>query len=52
VVGTDGIVSATDLKDAGAAAAAIPFTAAVDDSGRLTALELDMPETADTPAGK
>jgi hypothetical protein len=52
VVGDDGIVSAADLTDAGPAAAAIPFTAAVDDSGRLTSLELDMPATSDTAAGK
>lgn len=52
VVGDDGVVTAADLKDAGQAATAIPFTAAVDDAGRLTALELDMPKTSDTEAGK
>lgn len=52
VVGDDGLVSAAALADAGAAAKAIAFTAAVDDQGRLTSLELDMPKTSDTEAGK
>ena len=32
--------------------AALPFTATLDDDGRLTQLVLDMPKAGDTPAGK
>ncbi|NMO50405.1 hypothetical protein HH310_04260 [Actinoplanes sp. TBRC 11911] len=52
IAGDDGVISAADLKDAGQAATAIPFTAAMDGTGLLESLELDMPATVDTEAGK
>lgn len=51
ITAADAVISAADLKDSGPAAAAIPFTAEIDDSGLLTSLELDMPQTVDTAAG-
>ena len=47
-----GMVNTTDIKAMGPAAAALPFTASLDDQGRLTKLELDAPKAGDTPAGK
>lgn len=47
-----GMVNTTDIKAMGAGAAALPFTATLDEQGRLTALTLDVPKAGDTPAGK
>jgi hypothetical protein len=52
VTGDEGLLSADDIEDAGAAAASVPFTATLDDQGRLASFELDMPKSGDTPAGK
>jgi hypothetical protein len=41
-----------DVKAMGAAAKALPFTAKLDDQGRLTHLELTVPKAGETPAGK
>ena len=48
----DGFLSADDIKAAGAAASAMPFSAALDDQGRLSTLEMDVPKMGETPAGK
>lgn len=47
-----GMVNTTDIKAMGSAASALPFTAALDDQGRLTKLELDVPKAGATAAGK
>jgi hypothetical protein len=47
-----GMVSTTDIKAMGPAAAALPFTASLDDQGRLVKLEVDVPKAGDTAAGK
>jgi hypothetical protein len=41
-----------DIKAMGAAAKALPFTAKLDDHGRLSHLELTVPKAGQTPAGK
>jgi hypothetical protein len=41
-----------DIKAMGAAAKALPFTAKLDDQGRLSHLELTVPKAGQTPAGK
>lgn len=41
-----------DVKAMGAAAKALPYSATLDDQGRLTHLELDVPKAGETPAGK
>jgi hypothetical protein len=43
---------ADDVKAMGAAAKALPFTAKLDDQGRLTHLELTVPKAGEVPAGK
>jgi hypothetical protein len=52
IAGDDGFLSADDIKAAGPAVSSLPFTAAVDDQGRLTSFEVDMPKSGETPAGK
>ncbi|MEV6845419.1 hypothetical protein [Actinoplanes sp. NPDC051411] len=41
-----------DVKAMGAAAKALPFTAKLDDQGRLSHLELTVPQAGETPAGR
>nr|WP_296063657.1 hypothetical protein [uncultured Actinoplanes sp.] len=50
VTGDDGFLSADDIKSTGATS--VPFSAALDDQGRLSSFEVDMPKSGDTPAGK
>ena len=47
-----GIITVSDVKAMGAGAAALPYTATLDDQGRITAMELDVPKAGDIPAGK
>jgi hypothetical protein len=47
-----GILDSEDVKAMGAGAKALPFTAKLDDQGRLTHLEIDVPKAGETPAGK
>jgi hypothetical protein len=49
---TDGFLDSDTVKEMGAGATALPFTATLDDQGRLTELVLDAPKAGDTPAGK
>jgi hypothetical protein len=41
-----------DVKAMGEAAKSLPYSATLDDQGRLTHLELDVPKAGETPAGK
>lgn len=47
-----GVLDSEDVKAMGAGAKALPFTAKLDDQGRLTHLEIDVPKAGETPAGK
>jgi len=47
-----GVINSTDIKSMGPAAAALPFTATLDEQGRLTKLDVDVPKAGDTAAGK
>ncbi|MET0425782.1 MAG: hypothetical protein ABW046_18075 [Actinoplanes sp.] len=46
------LVDTDDVEAIGAAASTLPYTATLDDEGRLTQLVLDVPKAGDTPAGK
>lgn len=48
----DALLDSEDIKAMGTAAATLPFTATLDDQGRLTTLVIDAPKAGDTPAGK
>ena len=48
----DGFLDSDTVSEMGAAAAALPFTASLDDRGRLTKLAIDAPKAGETPAGK
>ncbi|MEU4240293.1 hypothetical protein [Actinoplanes sp. NPDC026619] len=52
VTSADAFLDADTIKQMGAAAAKLPFTATVDDQGRITKLEIDAPVAGDTAAGK
>jgi hypothetical protein len=47
-----GMVTLDDVKAMGAGASALPYTATLDDQGRITSLELDAPKAGEVPAGK
>lgn len=47
-----GLLDTDTIKEMGAAAKSLPFTATLDDRGRLTRLEIDAPAADDVPAGK
>ncbi|GIF24485.1 hypothetical protein BJ973_007964 [Actinoplanes tereljensis] len=51
-VTADSFLDEDVVKSMGAAASSVPFTATLDDQGRLTKLVLDAPKADDTPAGK
>ena len=48
----DSLLDSDDIKAMGPAAATLPFTATLDDRGRLVSLVIDAPKAGDTPAGK
>jgi hypothetical protein len=48
----DAFLDTDSVKRMGVAASALPFTATLDDQGRLTKLEIDAPKTDDEAAGK
>jgi hypothetical protein len=52
ITSEDAFLDSQTIKDVGAAASALPFTATLDDQGRLTKLVIDVPKAGDTAAGK
>jgi hypothetical protein len=48
----DAFLDSETAKDMGPTASALPFTASLDDQGRLTKLEIDAPKAKEVPAGK
>jgi hypothetical protein len=48
----NGFLDDEAIKAMGAAASSLPFTATLDDQGRLSKLVIDAPKAGDTPAGK
>jgi hypothetical protein len=47
----DGMVDTDDIKAMGAAAKSLPYTATLDEQGRLSDVTIDVPKAGDTPAG-